>query len=177
MFTGIIEKALPIVSIARRGAAARIVLDLQELAEGVRVFAISIIIEVIFKTGVLSSVIIVTGLTLFYTFKGGLTAVIWTDVIQLTIYLTGTVVAMFLAMHALPGGWAEVTSLAHLAGDKFTLFNFAFNWHQPYLFWSGLIGGTFLCMASHGTDQLIVQRLLAAKSQRQSQAEKGGGGR
>ena len=149
---------------------ASLFLVTRALAEGVRVFAISIVIEVIFKTGVLPSVIIVTALTLFYTLKGGLTAVIWTDVIQLTIYLAGTVVAAFLAVHALPGGWAEVTSLAHVAGDKFTLFNFAFNWQQPYLFWTGLIGGTFLCMASHGTDQLIVQRLLAAKNQRQSQA-------
>ena len=149
---------------------ASLFLVTRALAEGVRVFAISIIIEVIFKTGVLPAVIVVTALTLFYTFRGGLTAVIWTDVIQLSIYLTGTVLAAFLAMHALPGGWAEVTTLAHLAGNKFTFFNFTFNWHQPYLFWSGLIGGTFLCMASHGTDQLIVQRLLAAKNQRQSQA-------
>jgi SSS family transporter len=140
------------------------------LAEGVRVFAISIVIEVIFKTGVLASVIIITVLTLFYTFEGGLTAVIWTDVIQLSIYLAGTTVALILALHAIPGGWAEVTRLAAAGGDKLTVFNFHFNWHTPYLFWSGLVGGTFLTSASHGTDQLIVQRLLAAKNKVQSQA-------
>jgi SSS family transporter len=149
---------------------AALFLVMRALAEGVRVFAISIVIEVIFKTGVLPAVIVVTALTLFYTFRGGLTAVIWTDVIQLSIYLAGAVLAAALAVHALPGGWLEVRTLAQQVGDKFAVLDFAFNWRHPYLFWSGLVGGTFLCMASHGTDQLIVQRLLAAKNQRQSQA-------
>ncbi len=140
------------------------------LAEGVRVFAISIVIEVIFKTGVLTSVIIITALTLFYTFKGGLTAVIWTDVIQLVIYLSGTVLALLVALHAIPGGWHEVSRLAHVGGNKLQVFDFRFSWREPYLFWSGLVGGTFLTTASHGTDQLIVQRLLAAKNKFQSQA-------
>ncbi|HVA01426.1 MAG TPA: sodium:solute symporter [Terriglobia bacterium] len=148
---------------------AGLFLSSRALAEGVRVFAISIVIEVIFKTGVLPAVLIITSLTLFYTFEGGLTAVIWTDVVQLTIYLVGTVVALFLAVHAIPGGWPQIAHLASVSGSKFAIFDFHFNWHQPYLFWSGLIGGTFLTSASHGTDQLIVQRLLAAKNKRQSQ--------
>ena len=148
---------------------AGLFLSSRALAEGVRVFAISIMIEVIFKTGVLTAVLIITGLTLFYTFKGGLTAVIWTDVTQLSIYVVGTVIALLLAVRAVPGGWMEVAHLAAVSGHKFNVFNFHFNWHEPYLFWSGLIGGTFLTSASHGTDQLIVQRLLAAKNKRQSQ--------
>jgi solute:Na+ symporter, SSS family len=140
------------------------------LAEGVRVFAISIVVEVVFKTGVLASVVVITALTLFYTFEGGLTAVIWTDVIQLLIYLSGTALVLALALAAIPGGWSEVARLAHITGNKLAVFDFHFNWHEPYLFWSGLVGGTFLTSASHGTDQLIVQRLLAARNQRQSQA-------
>jgi len=127
------------------------------------------VIGVIFKTGVLPSVLIITALTLFYTFEGGLTAVIWTDVIQLLIYLTGTLVALFVALHGIPGGWSAVVQIASRNGGKFTVFDFHFNWRQPYLFWSGLVGGTFLTSASHGTDQLIVQRLLAARSKRESQ--------
>jgi solute:Na+ symporter, SSS family len=149
--------------------AAGLFLITRALAEGVRVFAISIVIEVIFKTGAITAVLIITALTLFYTFEGGLTAVIWTDVTQLTIYLTGTVIALMLAIHLIPGGWPEVVRLAAISGDKFAIFNFHFNWHQPYLFVSGLIGGTFLTTASHGTDQLIVQRLLAARNKKQSQ--------
>ncbi len=140
------------------------------LAEGVRVFAISIVIAIIFKTGVAASLVIIFVLTLLYTLEGGLTAVIWTDVIQLTIYVTGTVVALFVALHTLPGGWGEVLTAAHSAGNKFAVFDFHFNWHQPYLFWTGLIGGMFLNTASHGTDQLVVQQLLAARTRRQSQA-------
>jgi Na+/proline symporter len=96
--------------------------------------------------------------------------VIWTEVVQLLIYLAGTVVALVLALHAIPGGWAEVSRIAHLEGNKLAVFNFHFNWHEPYLFWSGLVGGAFLNTASHGTDQLIVQLLLAARKKRESQA-------
>ncbi|HEV2178648.1 MAG TPA: sodium:solute symporter [Terriglobia bacterium] len=149
---------------------AGLFLSSRALAEGVRVFAISIVVGIIFRTNVLTAVAIITALTLLYTFEGGLTAVIWTDVIQLTIYICGTVIALVLALHAIPGGWGEVARLARESGDKLSIFNFAFNWHQPYLFWSGVLGGTFLTSASHGTDQLIVQRLLAAKNLRQSQA-------
>jgi SSS family transporter len=139
------------------------------LAEGVRVFAISIVIAIIFKTGVAASLVIIFALTLLYTLEGGLAAVIWTDVIQLTIYIAGTVVALFVALHTLPGGWGEVVRVAQAAGGKFTVFNFHFDWSQPYLFWTGLVGGMFLNTASHGTDQMIVQQLLAARSRRQSQ--------
>jgi SSS family solute:Na+ symporter len=139
------------------------------LAEGVRVFAISIVIAIIFKTGVAASLVIIFALTVLYTLEGGLAAVIWTDVIQLTIYIAGTVVALFVALHTLPGGWGEVVRVAQAAGGKFTVFDFHFNWSQPYLFWTGLVGGMFLNTASHGTDQMIVQQLLAARSRRQSQ--------
>ena len=145
-------------------------LTTRALAEGVRVFAIAIVIGVIFKSGVFASLLIVTALTLFYTFEGGLTAVIWTEVIQLLIYLAGTVVALALAVHAIPGGWSEVSRLAQAEGHKLAVFSFHFNWHEPYLFWSGLVGGAFLNTASHGTDQLIVQLLLAARKKRESQA-------
>lgn len=145
-------------------------LSTRALAEGVRVFAISIVVGVVLRTGVLAAVVVVTLLTVFYTFQGGLTAVIWTDVVQLTIYLSGTAIALVAALHAVPGGWSGVRDVAALAGDKLRVFDFRFNWHEPYLFWSGLVGGTFLTSASHGTDQLIVQRLLAARDKRSSQA-------
>ncbi len=148
---------------------AALFLVTRALAEGVRVFALSLVIGVILRSGVLASIVVITLLTLFYTLEGGLTAVIWTDVLQLLIYLSGTALALVLALCAIPGGWREVTFLAARAGHKLAIFNFGFNWHDPYVFWSGLIGGTFLTSASHGTDQLIVQRLLAARNQRQSQ--------
>ncbi len=152
-----------------RFVTATLFLVTRALAEGVRVFAISIVIELILNTGVFASVVIITALTLFYTYRGGLTAVIWTDVIQFMIYISGTAIALALALGAIPGGWTEVTHIAAVSGDKLSIFDFTWGFDRPYLFWSGLIGGAFLSCASHGTDQLIVQRLLAARSMRDSQ--------
>lgn len=138
-------------------------------AEGVRVYAVSIVVAIALGTGEITSIAIITVLTLIYTFEGGLAAVIWTDVVQTFIYIGGTLVGVFTILHLVPGGWTAIHHLAANAG-KFQMFDFSLNFWKPYTFWAGLIGGTFLTTASHGTDQLIVQRLLAAKSQRQSVA-------
>ncbi len=137
-------------------------------AEGVRVFAVSIVIGVAIGTGDILSIGIISALTLLYTFEGGLAAVIWTDVVQMVIYVGGTLVALLTLGHHVAGGWPAIASTA-AAADKFHLFNFALNLTQSYTFWAGVLGGTFLTMASHGTDQLMVQRLLAARNLRESQ--------
>ncbi|HEY2469026.1 MAG TPA: sodium:solute symporter [Terracidiphilus sp.] len=147
-------------------------------AEGVRVFAVAIVVRVALGsllTGMsdlqrdLCAIALVTILTLAYTFEGGMAAVIWTDVLQLAIYVTGTIVAFFTILHAIPGGWPTVHSVA-LETGKFRVFDWSWSMTTTYTFWSGIIGGTFLTIASHGTDQLIVQRLLSARSERQSKA-------
>src|SRR6202021_1536577 len=107
-------------------------------------------------------------LTLLYTFEGGMAAVIWTDVVQMAIYIGGTFVAIYTLGANVPGGWSQIHEVAGAAG-KFQLFHFAFNLSQSYTFWAGVLGGAFLTMASHGTDQLMVQRMLAAKNLRESQ--------
>jgi SSS family transporter len=136
-------------------------------AEGVRVYAVSIVVSIALGTGEISSIAIITVLTLIYTFEGGLAAVIWTDVVQTVIYVGGTMIGLATIVHLVPGGWVHVQQLA-AAQHKFQTFSFDFALWKPYTFWAGLIGGTFLTMATHGTDQLIVQRLLAARNQRQS---------
>ncbi len=113
------------------------------------------------------SVGIVILLTLVYTFEGGMTAVIWTDVLQLGIYLTGTCVAFFSSCTSFPADGPPCVQIAAAAG-KLQVFDFSLDFHRTYTFWSGVIGGMFLTTASHGTDQLIVQRLLAARNQAQS---------
>src|SRR5947208_4591441 len=135
-------------------------------AEGVRVYAVSIVVSIALGTGEIASIAILTSLTLVYTFEGGLAAVIWTDVVQTVIYVGGTLVGLATILHLVPGGWAAIHSVAASAG-KFHAFDFSPNFWKPYTFWPGLIGGAFLTTASHGTDQLVVQRLLAARSQRQ----------
>jgi SSS family solute:Na+ symporter len=114
------------------------------------------------------AVVIVIALTVLYTFEGGMKAVIWTDVAQLLLYLTGSAATFFVLLHRIPGGWSEVTQVAAATGDKLRLLDFSFHLATKYTFWSGLIGGAFLTMASHGTDQTIVQRLLAARNEADS---------
>ena len=132
-------------------------------AEGVRVFAVSIVVAIAIGSGDILSIAIISALTLLYTFEGGMAAVIWTDVVQMAIYLAGTLVAIATLGHHVPGGWQQIHTVAAAAG-KFHMLNFAFNLTTTYTFWAGILGGTFLTMASHGTDQLMVQRMLAAKN-------------
>ncbi len=150
-----------------RSLTAGLFLLTRAAAEGVRVYAVSIVVSIALGTGEIASIAIITALTLIYTFEGGLAAVIWTDVVQTVIYVGGTLVGLATIVHLVPGGWSAIHSAAASAG-KFQVFDFSTKLSVPYTFWAGVIGGTFFTTASHGTDQLIVQRLLAARGQKQS---------
>lgn len=147
-------------------------LILRALAEGVRVFAMSIVISIILGTGEVASIVLIVALTLFYTFEGGMTAVIWTDVVQMFLYVGGAIVSLFVILNLIEGGWQHVWELNSVLG-KFTVFDFRFSFtpeffSRTYSFWAGLMGGAFLTTASHGTEQLMVQRLLAARNEKES---------
>ena len=162
-----------------RTVTAGLFLLTRAAAEGVRVYAVAIVVSIALGTGEVASIAIIMLLTLIYTFEGGLAAVIWTDVVQTFIYVGGTLVGLVTILHLVPGGWGSVEAIA--AGlHKFQVFDLSFfdsansahwlhfNFAKPYTLWAGIVGGAFLTTASHGTDQLIVQRLLAARNQRQS---------
>jgi SSS family transporter len=142
-------------------------LVLRAVAEGVRVFAVSIVISIAIGTGNILSIGIICALTLLYTFEGGMPAVIWTDVIQMMLYIGGTLIAAILLGTHVPGGWPAIHKAAAIAG-KLTVFHFALNVTEAYTFWAAVLGGSFLTMASHGTDQLMVQRLLSARNLKDS---------
>ena len=144
-------------------------LILRALAEGVRVVAISLVIAIILGTGEKTSIVVILLLTLFYTYEGGMTAVIWTDVVQMFLYVAGAALSLAIILREIPGGWPHVAAVASAAG-KFHVFDFGFSLTRTYTFWAGVIGGCFLTTASHGTEQLLVQRLLAAPDERQSRA-------
>src|SRR5499427_2190034 len=155
--------------------AASLFLVMRALAEGVRVFAASLVLSAVLSSSIpglphlwLWSILIVGVLTLIYTFEGGIAAVIWTDLIQLIIYIGGSLVAAYELLHLIPGGWSSVSAMGASAG-KFQVFSFSINPSFPFTFWAGLFGGAFLTMASHGTDQLLVQRLLACRNKLDSQ--------
>ncbi len=150
-----------------RSLTAGLFLLTRAAAEGVRVYAVSIVVAIAVGTGEIASIAIITALTLIYTFEGGLAAVIWTDVIQTVIYVGGTVVGLVTILNLVPGGWPAIHAAATEAANL-RVFDFTPNFWMPYTFWAGIAGGAFLTTASHGTDQLIVQRLLAARSQKQS---------
>ncbi len=154
--------------------AASLFLIVRALGDGVRTFAASIVIGAVlsvtfpdFPYLTVASILIVGVMTLIYTFEGGLVAVLWTDLVQLVIYVAGAVVAAFILLGDIPGGWAEIQTVAGEAG-KFQLISFSTDPNVPFTFWAGLIGGTCLTMASHGTDQMLVQRLLACKNESDS---------
>src|ERR1700745_2219611 len=151
-----------------RAVAASTFLITRAIAEGVRVSAIALVVSVVLGTSERLAVVIVISLTILYTFEGGMKAVIWTDVAQLLVYMTGSAITLAVLLHRIPGGWSEVTRVAAAANHKLQFLDFSWNLATKYTFWSGVIGGSFLTMATHGTDQTIVQRLLAAKSRRDS---------
>lgn len=141
----------------------------RSLAEGVRVFAISLVVGVVLETGDLASIFLITILTLFYTFHGGMTAVIWTDVVQMFLYVGGALLSFWLIWGGLPAGWETIAAEA----DRWRVFHWSAAEGVPffsdtYTFWAGLLGGCFLATATHGTDQLVVQRLLSARTQQAS---------
>jgi len=155
-----------------RRLAASIFLVTRALAEGVRVVAISLVVSIVLGTGEIPSIVLILLLTLLYTFEGGMKAVIWTDVLQMTLYVIGASLSFFVILGNIPGGWPHVAAVAGAAG-KFHIFDFRFSpdlafFSRTYTFWAGLLGGCFLTTASHGTDQLMVQRLLSARDERQS---------
>lgn len=146
------------------------------LASGVRLFATSIPVHLITGFDYATSILLIGIFTLIYTYLGGLKAVVAMDVVQMFIYIGGAIASMFLILNHLPNGWADVVAYASRDGaDKFSIINASFGnsfWEflsSPYTLVGGLLGGTFLTMASHGTDQLIVQRLLGCKTTWDSQ--------
>src|SRR5262249_55629474 len=102
-------------------------------------------------------------ITLLYTYLGGMQAVIWTDLIQFVIYILGALLAGIYLLHMLPDGWQEFVTAGQQA-HKFVLLDYSTDWTRPYTLWAGLIGGAFFTMASHGADQMMVQRYLCSRS-------------
>ncbi len=151
-----------------RSFSAILFLITRSLADGVRLFATGLALSE--GTGIPDTwaVLLIGAITALYTFYGGFLAVVWNDVIQLGIYLAGAVIAFQLLLGKLPGGWSDFLLWAETS-DKLLFLDFNFSLSSPYTFWSGLIGGAFLTLATHGTDQMMVQRYLASGSLGRSQ--------
>ena len=161
--------------IATRRFTSIVFMVTRALADSVRVFATAIPVALIIspsvsnKTYVMPIAVLLLGLlTVIYTYKGGMKAVVWTELVQATIYLSGGAAALAILGTLVPGGWSSIWSGASAAG-KTSAIDFHFTLSNPHTVWAGLIGGAFLAMASHGTDQLIVQRLMSSRSLKDAQ--------
>src|SRR6266511_3233799 len=151
---------------AARRTASGVFLFTRALADCVRIFATAIPLAIITQWSLPVGIVAIGFVTLVYTWVGGLRAVVWVDVIQLGVYLLGGIATLIVATH-LAGG---VGAFARAWGQgKLATLDFRLSFSVLYTFWGGLIGGALLSAASHGTDHVIVQRLLAARGLRDAQ--------
>src|SRR5256884_1363597 len=149
-----------------RRTASGVFLVTRALADCVRIFATAIPLAIITHWSLAAGILAIGIVTLIYTWVGGLRAVVWVDVIQLGVYLLGGIATLIVATH-LAGGVAAF-SRAWDTG-KLTAFDFGLSFTKTYTFWGGVVGGGLRSAASHGTDHLIVQRLLAARGLKDAQ--------
>ncbi|HSR70196.1 MAG TPA: sodium:solute symporter [Acidobacteriota bacterium] len=148
-----------------RSASALIFQVTRTLGDGVRLFATALVLAVVTQMADVWTILIIAAVTVVYTFYGGMRAVVWNDVVQLAIYIGGALLAFYILLDRIPGGWTEVSSVA---SAKFQVFDFSLDFTRPLTFWGGMVGGAFLTFATHGADQMMVQRYLTCGNLRGS---------
>ena len=148
--------------------AASMFVVMRNIADGIRLLLTAIVLAAVytsFQPGanaeviIIGSVILIGVAMIVFTYFGGMEAVIWVEVIQLGIYIVGAIAAGIILVNSISGGWPAAVATASQY-NKFSLFDFSFDVTKTFTFWAGLIGGCFLTMSTHGTDQYLVQRYL-----------------
>ena len=156
--------------------AASLFVVMRNIADGIRLLLTAIVLAAVyisFQPGANAELIIVASIVLIgvamivFTYFGGMEAVIWVEVIQLGIYIAGAIAAAVVLIGSINGGLGAATTFGSQFG-KFSLFDFSFSATKTFTFWSGLIGGCFLTMSTHGTDQYLVQRYLCTDRPRKA---------
>ena len=148
--------------------AASLFVVMRNIADGIRLLLTAIVLAAVYvafqpeanvETITVASIVLIGLAMIIFTYFGGMEAVIWVEVVQLGIYIAGAIAAAVVLANSIEGGLPAASALARQF-DKFSVFDFAFDYTKTYTFWSGLIGGCFLTMSTHGTDQYLVQRYL-----------------
>jgi len=166
---------------ATKQTASLLFLVTRNLADGLRLYLTAIVLQHVLGVDLWLCIAVIGATTILYTFLGGMKSVVWNDCVQFVIYVAGGVVAMAIILAYLgggwtgpgdflanlPGGWTRLAAFAH-EHDKFRLIDLTFDLSKPYTLWSGVLGGIFVALASHGTDQLMVQRYLSARNSREA---------
>ena len=168
-FSGRLFTAYEVLRQRFGGATSRVAsvlfLVMRNLADGLRLFLTALVLQEVAGIQLGLAVLVLGVATILYTVLGGMKAVVWTDAVQFVVYVTGAFVALDLICAEVPFGFDGVTAMAAEAG-KLEVLDFGWDVTNPYLFWSGILGGAFLTLGTHGTDQMMVQRYLCARSQR-----------
>jgi solute:Na+ symporter, SSS family len=143
--------------------SAVIFLITRSLADGIRLFTTALVIAVVTQLPVSLVVVVLGAAMIVYTMRGGVSAVIWTDVVQMFVYAAGAGVIAWSLLGLIDGGWSTVWRVGREAG-RFTVLDLSFDVSRIYTLWAGVLGGIALTLSTHGTDQFLVQRLLSARS-------------
>ncbi len=159
-----------------KSLAASLFIVMRTIADGVRLLLTSVVMAAVWHaffpgaataTATAISILIIGGVMLLFTAAGGMEAVVWTEVMHVGVYIIGAIVAATLLIGAIPDGFHGAIAVGQRF-DKFRVFDFTFDLTRPYVFWAGVIGGCFLNMSTHGTDQYMVQRYLCTTSSRKA---------
>jgi SSS family solute:Na+ symporter len=145
-------------------SASLLFLITRNLGDGLRLFLAALVLQKLAGLPFVPSVIAMGLVTIVYTFFGGMRSVVWNDCVQFVVYVVGGIAAVYVIAANIPGGWTEVMNYAR-EHDKLQVFDWRFTLSYPYTFWAGLIGGAVLTIGTHGTDHMMVQRYLSARSQ------------
>ena len=146
---------------ATKRVAALIFLVTRNLGDGLRLFLTAIVLEKITQVPLPICVVLIGAVTILYTLLGGMKAVVWNDCAQFVVYMLGGLIAGMVLLQGLPDGVTGLLEFGRREG-KFRVFDFAWTTDDPYTFWAAVIGGMFLTLGTHGTDQMMVQRYLCA---------------
>ncbi len=153
---------------AVRATSSGIFLLSRTLGDGIRLHAAALVLSVAAGIHEWWCILALGFAMILYTEEGGVVATIWTDAIQMLVYLFGALICFVAVANALPGGVMGALAKAAAVG-KLSFINGSFDLREPYTLWAGVIGGMFLTVATHGTDHYLVQRFLVAKSQKDAQ--------
>jgi solute:Na+ symporter, SSS family len=159
--------------------AASLFVVMRNIADGIRLLLTAIVLAAVYAafqpaanaetlaTVTIASIVLIGVAMIIFTYFGGMEAVIWVEVVQLGIYIAGAIAAAVVLITSINGGLTTANALAEQFG-KYSLFDFSFDHTKTFTFWSGLIGGCFLTMSTHGTDQYLVQRYLCTDRPRRA---------
>ena len=159
-----------------KSLAAILFIVMRTIADAVRLVLTSVVVAIVWRsffpdistvTAASFSIVLIGAVMLLFTAVGGMEAVVWTEVLHVGVYIVGAIVATVILIRSIPGGFAGVVTVGH-EYQKFRVFDFALDFKRPYVFWAGVIGGSFLNMSTHGTDQYMVQRYLCTTSARKA---------